>query len=460
MLRVAVVGAWHSAHITAACLAHLGHHVTLVNPGPESWAQYPMLGLDEPGLRDLVGPLLGQGLGHGNFYPLSDHSGPPSVVDVVWLAIDTPLRSDGSPDVTELLRAIDRSKELFASSKALLVIGSQVPIGFCQKVEGSGAWSVVHVPENLQLGKAVRGFLDPDRIVIGATDSVMGDAVQQMMPNFPERVIRCDLPTAEMIKHATNAFLATSISLANELAIVGERYGADGELMARALKLDSRIGRKAYVRPGMGFSGGHLSRDLYALQTAWVEKNQGGVLPLISVLAVNDNVMERIAQTAVELLPPAPRTLCILGYTYKADTDSLEVSPAQWLARRIREIGRGQAYAEREPVVLGGAPLDVGAQDVNVLGYDRRFNCRREELQRLGLGPAHMPAWIAVERKPDLPGGVDEFLVVTPLPEFKKLDWSKCAPAIVYDLCDGVDRQAVLAAGLRYKAIWRPEASC
>ena len=145
-------------------------------------------------------------------------------------------------------------------------------------------------------------------------------------------------------------------------------------------------------------------------------------------------------------MPPAPRTLCIMGYTYKADTDALRKSPVKQLATRIRRIGRG----------LG--------QDVNVVGFDPRLDDRRDELSALddyedrqfGLArPAHMP-WNALQRHDDLHGGVDLFLVVTPLPAFKKLDWSKIAPAVVYDLCDGADREAVLAAGLTYKAIWQP----
>lgn len=438
-MNIAVIGAWHNAHVTAACLASIGHHVTLVNPGREPWTEYPKLGIVEPELDELVARSASR-LGFANLGDAPPH-------EIVWLAIDTPLRQDGSPDVTELRVVLDRIRQ----PAQILVISSQVPVGFCQSVERSGC-SVVHVPENMQLGRAVRGFLSPDRIVIGATDKAAGDLVETLMypaPEHPEirlerrsRTVRCDLPTAEMIKHGTNAFLASSVSLANELAMVGEQYGADMQLVGKALKLDSRIGRKAYVRPGYGFGGGHLARDLYALRAA-----SSSDLPLINaVLRVNDSVTEHVAKTAVSMLPPLQRTLAILGYTYKADTDTLEGSPVKRLATRIRRIGRG----------AGG--------DVNVIGHDPRFDGRLDELSALddyedkqfGLShPTHMP-WNALERKPDLPGGVGLFLVVTPLPAFKRLDWSRCAPAVVYDLCDGVDRAAVLAAGLSYKAIWQP----
>jgi nucleotide sugar dehydrogenase len=237
-----------------------------------------------------------------------------------------------------------------------------------------------------------------------------------------------------MIKHATNTFLATSISLANELASIGEIHGADNNAVARAMKMDSRIGSKAYVRPGLGFSGGHLSRDPKALQN--VARPLKHALPLIdAVLQVNDQVFERVA---INIERMAPRTVCILGYSFKAETDDVHFSPTKIIIDWLRRFGK------RED------------NEMNIIGYDPRMNGKWEELKEVGIGPGHMPAWIAIERKPIDPGGVDVFVVVTPLPEFKKLDWSRCAPALVYDLCDGVDKNAVLGAGLSYKAIWQP----
>ena len=133
--------------------------------------------------------------------------------------------------------------------------------------------------------------MSPERVIIGATDDATRDRVESLLypkPEHPEirlerrsRTIRCDLPTAEMIKHATNAMLATQISLANELAMIGEGHGADTQLVAKAMKLDPRIGRNAYVRPGLGFAGGTLPRDLRALQAASRSKSHDWSGPVL-----------------------------------------------------------------------------------------------------------------------------------------------------------------------------------
>ena len=464
MTCIAVIGAWHNAHVTAACLANLDHNVILVNPDTKPWTQYPSLGLVEPGLEDLIVKVQSEKrLGFADLYP-TDVQDPSA--RVVWLAADTPLREDDSPDVGDLYTALEAAKSRFPEAE-YWIISSQVPVGFCQSVELRFGKRVAYVPENLQLGNALKGFMNPDRLVIGASTKDLQNSVVELLQKVPVKPLTCDLPTSEMIKHATNTFLATSISLANELASVGERFGADNQFVAKAMKMDSRIGSKAYVRPGLGFAGGTLPRDLRALQMASTDEE----LPLVeAVLKINDSVLERIAQTAVALLPPKPpttRTLMIMGYTYKAETDTLRCSPVKALACRIGEIGRGMPLIPHDqPIVLGGWTSPGTEQDVLVIGYDPRFDNRRTEIdtqlstyRQIGSQCIHhMPHWENHRRsRREFSGnGIDLFLVVTPLPEFKHLDWDGMAPAVVYDLCNGVDREAVLAAGLSYKAIWQP----
>ena len=463
MTHIAVIGAWHNAHVTAACLAQLGHKVTLVNPSPVPWTSYPRLDVVEPGLKELVSEMRKTRLDYANLYPAQDDIEVPA--DIAWLAIDTPLRDDGSPVVDDLTKALVDAQERFPDADTI-VISSQVPVGYCAGIEKLLGKPVVYVPENMQLGDAVNGFMYPDRLVVGSAHADVGDEIVKLMrkgewsssimvAHRQSMVIHCDLPTAEMIKHATNAFLATSISLANELASVGELYGADNQLVAKAMRMDSRIGPRAYVRPGLGFAGGTLPRDLHAM----LNVSSGCLeLPLIeAVLRVNEDVVERIAKTTVSLCPPAPRTVCIMGYTYKAETDALRCSPVRQLVRRIKEIGLGSPYAQNtDPPLAGYAMHDRIYQDVNVVGYDPRFDGRRAELAQLATSgqfgwaaPWHMPVW-------KMRGTTDVFVVVTPLPEFKNLDWNEHGNGVVYDLCNGVDREAVLDAGLTYKAIWQP----
>ena len=519
MIHIAVIGAWHNAHVTAACLAKFGHKVTLVNPTEIRWHGYPSLDIEEPGLPDLVDQMRNEGrLDYSNTWVIADYQ---------WLAIDTPLTDDDTPIVGPLYAALDSA--IAESEASSIIVSSQVPIGFCERVEQQLRRPVAYVPENMQLGRAIDGFLHAERLVVGASDPAMVQSVLHILDivartpdgrlaSRPQYAI-CSLPTAEMIKHATNAMLATQISLANELAMVGEKYGADMQMVAKAMRMDSRIGPKAYVRPGLGFAGGTLPRDLRALQMS------GKDTPVVdAVLRVNEDVVEHIAQTVVSMCPPAPRTVCIMGYTYKAETDTLRRSPVKQLVKRIREVGRASSLLRREPLSLGGWEQDRIWQDVNVVGYDPRFNGdNMKHLSELGstgqfasTPPGHLPTWESVGRsmpiacdcgarygdagwkklkivgggklgetrngkeiatgyvefracekcpahikKTVMSGaagaqGVDVFVVVTPLADFKKLDWSSCAPAVVYDLCNGVDRESVLAAGLTYKAIWQP----
>jgi len=438
MKHIAVVGNWHNAFVTAACLASFGHHVTLVNHTKTPWDQFPRLDIHEPGLDKLIVDARRQGRIHYTNLVDSPEDFNEVLADVVWLAIDTPLRYDDSPDVEPLIWALGCAQGRFRRAK-LFVVGSQVPVGFCQDAEKRMGVPVACVPENMRIGSGVADFLEPERLVIGATDTLTVATIEALLrASAATKIVRCDLPTAEMIKHATNAMLATQISLANELAGIGEQYGVDNGIVAKALRMDRRIGSYAYVRAGLGFSGGTLPRDLRAGRTHDVPSHI-----VDHVLDVNENVLGRVAGTIMKLLPPAPRTVCLMGYTYKAETDAIRRSPISEIVDRVGRLGRS--------VVQDGVQ-----QDVNIVGYDPRFNGRYAELETLGIGPGHTPTWECFERKPDLPGGVDVFVVVAALPEFKRLDWSGRGPAVVYDLCGGVDREAVLAAGLGYKLIWQP----
>jgi UDPglucose 6-dehydrogenase len=499
MSRIVVIGNWHNAFVTAAGLAELGHDVTMLNhdetkPWP-GYQELPKLNIHEPGLDEsmrrsyecgrlhFANIMVGQDGQNTNGQPWSDvysaHArisftikGVSTIgssdrgVDtserpILWLAIDTPLRDDDSPDVEPLMTALmaatrgpcERCGRITSGVEchqcsgkcveraSLLVIGSQVPIGFCDGCQKQTSIPVAYVPENFRLGASLDVWRNPDRVVIGATKEETHRAVAELLKgnrtDAPwDKIVFCDLPTAEMTKHATNAFLATSISLANELAKVGELYGVDNQIVAKALKMDSRIGNAAYVRPGLGFAGGTLPRDLRALQhrqfVAKERLNDDAAIdtPLVdAVLNVNEHVFQHVADTITAM---RPEVVCLMGYTYKADTNTLRCSPANVIANEVR------------------------ARNVNkkVIGYDPRMNGKTsEELALAGMGD-NMHRSELPTRVGHIPGLV--YVVVTPLPEFKKIDWVTTVPGIVYDLCSGVDKQAVLKAGLSYKAIWQP----
>ena len=426
MTQIAVIGAWHNAFITAACLASIGHDVMLVNPDAPAWTSFPALGIHEPGLDELLAKAREKSaLSWANLTDDLD-----GAASVVWLAMDTPLRDDDSPDVEPLLVALSKVRGRFPGI-SMLIVGSQVPVGFCRRVERELELPVAYVPENMRLGSGVKDFLHPDRYAIGATKEETRKIVAELLRvgrdgvGYQPSVVFCDLPTAEMIKHGTNAMLATQISLANELARVGEMYGADTQLVAKAMKMDRRIGSHAYVRPGLGFSGGTLPRDLRALQMAASPK-PGLIVstPLVdAVLDVNESVVDHVAETVAQM---GCRLARILGYTYKAETDALRCSPLYPLARALEE--RSIVVTSHDPRAFHGAVENI------------RW---------------HRDEWV---RRADV------HIIVTALPAFRTADWSGLAcgtqplpsRAVVYDLCDGADKKAVLAAGLSYKAIRQP----
>jgi UDPglucose 6-dehydrogenase len=432
MKTIAVVGSWHNAFVTAACLsAH--HSVTLVSEAPK-------LDIHEPSLEEL----LAKNEAEGRFrrIDLATFKKERSFFDYGWVAIDTPLDEEDRPLVEPVREACRWAAFVCrgapkAPTRGGLVISSQVPLGFCQEVAREHAamdLPVAYVPENLRLGNGLATFAG-ERTVIGASDPEYGSEVEllltELRPGMPPKLpgaIRTNLQTAEMIKHATNAFLATSISLANELAMIASRHGIDAYAVGEAMKAEPRIGPRAYVTPGMGFAGGTLPRDLRALQEAALRGHPDRrtipphhAAPLItSVLGVNEGVYHEILDLLSGVYP-----VLLLGYSYKADVQTLRRSPAIELARVGWDTGLG------------------------FVGYDPPMNGHDlSELEPAGI--EHWPAW------PQKASRFDTVVVLTARPEFKGLDWSYLDARFVLDCCDGVSPDAVLAAGIPYKRLWGP----
>ncbi len=297
---IAVLGDTHNAWLTAVCLSTLGHKVTLVAGAPPDvvvrepefialWKAHPIVQVDPQWhLFDSPG-----GLTEDRFRLKDKCLG----FDFAWLAVDTPLDAAGAPSVSSMDRLVAAARYLSDQ----LVVSSQVPIGFCDNhvVLGSMLFqeekalrSVAYVPENMRIGDGVRTFLNPDRIVVGATSIIYAEEVVNLLAKIPSQVPRIltTLATAEMIKHATNAFLATSISFANEIASLGKPFSVSMDTVTRALRADSRIGPKAYVEAGRPFTGGTLKRDLRALQA--IQRTERPRPLVDAVLAVNERMEE------------------------------------------------------------------------------------------------------------------------------------------------------------------------
>jgi UDPglucose 6-dehydrogenase len=251
---------------------------------------------------------------------------------------------------------------------------------------------VAYVPENLRLGKGIETFLNADRTVIGADQEELRVYVKDLLKDFKTEFLTCGLETSEMTKHATNAFLATSISFANELARIGEKYRVESQVVAKALKMDKRIGPAAYVAPGLGFAGGTLPRDLRVLQK--LGKQNSIPTPLIdSVLRVNQETTTAVAEIVMDRTKDLkrPPEVLVLGYTYKADTDTLRRSLSIEIAAQLK------------------------SQGCHIWGFDPMMNSHN--LSEIHSLMHHCPQLADCSVKPDV------ILVMTARPSFKSIDF-------------------------------------
>jgi UDPglucose 6-dehydrogenase len=340
-MRVAVSGLWHLGTVTAACLASAGHEVVGLDPDS---AVVNRLNdgtppLFEPGLEDLVK----QGLEAGRLRFTVDAADAVGNADVVWLTADTPVDDDDRADVESVVR---RAVALFPHMRdqSLLLTSSQVPVGTTRRFEtmftASAAGRRVgfaYSPENLRLGKAIEVFRHPDRVVVGVRSAQDRTTIERLLAPFTDRIEWMSVESAEMTKHALNAFLATSVTFINEIAALCEQVGADASEVERGLKSESRIGPKAYLSPGGAFAGGTLARDVMFLS----ELGRARGVPthlLASVKTSNDAHREWAQRRLSEVLGGVDgKTVAVWGLTYKPGTDTLRRSSAielcQWLGR-------------------------------------------------------------------------------------------------------------------------------
>jgi len=338
--RVCVVGLWHLGCVYSGCLARLGYRVIGTDEDTRiieklKEGKPPIF---EPGLDNLVA----EGMAHGSLDFVEDIERGALDADYVVIAYDTPVDAEDRVDLSPIFRAANRLK--IATRHATFVVSSQVPVGTCEQIammlsDGGIAPDLAYVPENLRLGEAIERFMKPEMIVIGANSPSTISKVQALFAPINTKVIQMDLRSAEMAKHALNAFLATSISFANEVGNICDLVGADALNVAKALRSDSRIGQKALLRPGLGFAGGTLARDLRILQEAGKMHGYETIL-LDSVLDVNQrqnaSIVNRLKLLVGEL---GGKSVAVLGLTYKSGTSTLRRSAALEIISRLQQEG-------------------------------------------------------------------------------------------------------------------------
>src|SRR3954454_12829612 len=418
---IGVIGAGWVGLVTAACFAELGHDVWCRDIVPEkveslSRGEVPIY---EPGLAELVEK-------NGERLHFTTEMGDvTSNATLLFCCVDTPPTYSGDADLSRVERVVE---ELGGSNDHAIVMKSTVPVGTGRAIRRHrDEIGYVSTPEFLKEGSAVRDFLKPDRVVVGSEDGSkeFGDRVAALYEPLDAPVIRTDVASAELIKLASNAFLATKISFINEIANVSEELGADVAEVARGMGLDERIGPQ-FLRAGIGYGGSCFPKDVSALKQ--LAGNTGYHFQLLtSVIEVNELQKRRVVGKLEKHLGSLiGKRVALLGLAFKPDTDDMREATALVLSGRLQsEVANVRAF---DPIVGDAASDKLGGATIasSALG---------------ALDGAHAA------------------VLVTEWPVFRELDWAEVREAMATPLIvDGrnyLDGELLERAGFTYEGVGR-----
>ena len=419
---IGVVGVGWVGLVTAACFAELGHEVWARDIVPEKVESLRRgeVPIHEPGLPELVVKNAERLHFTTDMAELLEHA------RLLFVCVDTPPTYSGDADLSRVEAVL---AELGDSSEHALVMKSTVPVGTGRSIQrrrpGTG---YISNPEFLKEGSAVADFMKPDRVVIGGDEGSEEYArrVEALYEPLGAPVVHTDIASAEMIKLASNAFLATKISFINEIANVSEELGANVSEVARGMGLDDRIGPQ-FLRAGIGYGGSCFPKDVAALKQ--LAGNTGYHFQLLTaVIEVNELQKRRtIGKLQKHLGPLVGKEVALLGVAFKPDTDDIREATSLVLAGRL--AGEGASVRVYDPVAASKADgLLAGARVAD-------------------------SALEAID-------GADAVVLVTEWPEFLELDWagevkSRLRTPLVIDGRNFLDREALLEAGFTYEGIGR-----
>ena len=421
---IGVIGTGYVGLVTAAGFAELGSHVYCVDIDADKVARLERgeIPIYEPGLEELVAAnrerlhfstTLDDALEHAR---------------LLFVAVGTPPTYSGDADLSAVYAVVDAMPP---SDRHALVMKSTVPSGTGAAIArrftetGKDGFRYVSCPEFLKEGSAVTDFLSPDRVVVGDSGDWAGDAVVELYAPLNAPLVRTDIASAEMVKLASNAFLATKISFINEIANVCEETGADVIEVARGMGYDDRIGPK-FLQAGIGYGGSCFPKDVSALKQ--LAGNSGYHFQLLNaVIEVNELQKRRVVGKLQKHLGTlVGKTVTLLGLAFKPNTDDMREASSLVLAARLQ------------------------AEGAQVRAYDPVSEREAREMMT------------GVDFAADALGavsGADAVVLVTEWAEFKQLDWSAVAAAmtgtLVVDGRNALDASAVRSAKLVYEGVGR-----
>lgn len=436
-MKIAMIGAGYVGLVSSACFADFGHNVTCVDNDRAKIEKLNSgkIPIYEPGLDALIE----HNISDGRLRFQTDLASAVAAADMVFIAVGTPSRrGDGHADLSYVQEAA-REIAMALDGYTVVATKSTVPVGTGDEVERiirdarpEADFSVASNPEFLREGSAIRDFKHPDRIVVGVTDErakvAMAEVYRPLYLNAAPMVYT-DRRTAELIKYAANAFLATKITFINEIADLAERVGGDIQQVARAIGLDNRIGSK-FLHAGPGYGGSCFPKDTVALIKMGFD-NEAPLRIVESVVAVNENRRRAMGRKVHQALGGKIRgkTIAVLGLTFKPNTDDIRESPAIPLITALQDFGAKVNVFDPEGM--------DHARDMisNVTYCNGPYECAQ---------------------------GAEALVIVTEWEQFRALDFDKlkavmASPTIV-DLRNIYRPEDVARRGFSYFSIGRPPA--
>jgi UDPglucose 6-dehydrogenase len=422
---IGVIGTGYVGLVTAAGFAELGSEVWCIDIDEEKIENLKRgeIPIWEPGLEQMVAKHRGRLHFSTDLAEALEHA------RLLFVAVGTPPLYSGDADLSAVHAVVDAMPP---SDHHALIMKSTVPVGTGSTIKrkflesGKEGFRYVSCPEFLKEGSALSDFLEPDRVVIGDDGDWAGDAVAELYGPLEAPIVRTDIPSAEMVKLAANAFLATKISFINEIANVCEVTGADVTEVARGIGLDDRIGPK-FLQAGIGFGGSCFPKDVSALKQ--LAGNSGYHFQLLaSVLEVNDLQKRKVIQKLQKHVGSlVGKRIALLGLAFKPNTDDMREASSLVLSARLQADG-----------AFVSAFDPVAEKEARKLIHGVEFAADPLECVR----------------------DADAVVLVTEWQEFKDLDWRDVADAmngrLVVDGRNALDPAVVRAAGLDYEGIGRP----
>jgi UDPglucose 6-dehydrogenase len=447
-MNICVIGTGYVGLVTGACFAEIGHRVICVDndEGKIRTLNAGQMPIYEPYLEDLVR----ENRERGSLSFSTDLSAGAQKSEVIFICVGTPPLENGEADLSPVEK-VTREVALAGSSPKLVVEKSTVPVQTGEYIfrtlqiysrEEKGHFNVASNPEFLREGSAVSDFFHPDRIVIGVENHSTEETLRQIYLPILEQTFRCpvhsscppaskpflfvtDVKSAELIKHASNSFLATKISFINAIAEICERVGADVQKVAEGMGLDPRIGRE-FLKAGLGFGGFCFPKDLQAFVRI-AEKSGYDFSLLKEVEKINKSRIDvALDKLKKNLWVLREKTIAFLGLAFKPQTDDIRFAPGIELIRRLRQEG------------------------CNIRAFDPRA---------MKKAAAEIPDIFYAQDAYEAARGAEALVLITEWPEFLELDWGRMhrrmARALILDGRNFLPRSVVSAAGFEYIGMGR-----